>query len=441
MSGSKYAIVMEFHPMSLRDFLKNKRLNDLAVKQIAEQIGQAINWCHSQRVVHLDLKTANIVQDPEDTYLWKLIDFGSAKEIGEKVSGGVTIKYAAPELALSVMTKSQILANPFLDMWSFGCVIYELIVGKHFLDNDNISDYTEIVASKKFNKNTHLISNEQGRYICEKLLSFDPEVRGQMSNFLGNAFIVSGNNTEQNVKSKNNDVKIDLLINKVSAVHDMTAKILDQIISLRATVIDLADSPVPRTFIIIPATNEGFWKKMSHIGQQKFTLHLLCEASDCTHINEDHSGYEILNPSKFLKATGPLIALSAKILRASLDCVLPGLGGALNEMFSKIPLSLNPKINVQKHLHFCGTKLSDYLDTLSKVVCDFSDKTLSDAGSKQVSGPALRELQEFLKVADPKNELGQLERVVIQKGGVLWLCKYHANEVKKSTKDVPNRLF
>jgi len=170
------------------------------------------------------------VQDPEDSYRWKLIDFGSAKEIGEYVCEGLTMKYAAPELAVAFKKNLKILVETSLDMWSFGCILYELTVGKHFLDDYNISDSSEIcniLATRKFNKNIHLIANEQGRYVCEKLLAFEPETRGQMSKFLTNAFLVSGINTEQKVKSRDTEVKIDLLIHKVSAVHEMTTKILD----------------------------------------------------------------------------------------------------------------------------------------------------------------------------------------------------------------------
>ena len=100
-------IVMEWAPVSLASVMKKKKLNDISIKVVAEQVGNAIAWVHSKNVVHFDVKPGNIVQDPANVFSWKLIDFDSAADVGTQVSVTGTPQYIAPEIAIA-MLKSQI---------------------------------------------------------------------------------------------------------------------------------------------------------------------------------------------------------------------------------------------------------------------------------------------------------------------------------------------
>jgi 3-phosphoinositide dependent protein kinase-1 len=102
------------------------------------QILDAIAYMHSRGVIHRDLKPENVLLD--DQMHVKITDFGTAKLIpapGEEGSGQGgshddernasfvgTAEYVSPEL---LTDKS---AGKPSDLWAFGCIIYQLLVGR-----------------------------------------------------------------------------------------------------------------------------------------------------------------------------------------------------------------------------------------------------------------------------------------------------------------------
>ena len=87
------------------------------------QLASALSYIHSRKILHRDLKTQNVFLNA-DTGVLRLGDFGLARvldrshELATTVTG--TPYYMSPE-ALS--------NEPYSfksDMWSLGCVVYEL---------------------------------------------------------------------------------------------------------------------------------------------------------------------------------------------------------------------------------------------------------------------------------------------------------------------------
>ena len=78
--------------------------------------------------MHRDIKLCNIlIGDDERTV--KLADFGLARSFGLPLKSYthevVTLWYRAPEVMLGAKQYS-----PAIDMWSLGCVFFELVTGK-----------------------------------------------------------------------------------------------------------------------------------------------------------------------------------------------------------------------------------------------------------------------------------------------------------------------
>lgn len=100
---------------------------------IARGILAGLESLHDHDVLHRDVKPSNIFLTSSGGV--KLLDFGAALMLEESriTSPGVlvgTVSYMAPELFLGQR------ASTASDLWSFGCILYEMVVGRGpFLDS------------------------------------------------------------------------------------------------------------------------------------------------------------------------------------------------------------------------------------------------------------------------------------------------------------------
>jgi serine/threonine-protein kinase len=112
---------------SLADRLRRGPLPPGEARRIAEQLCRALTGAHSQRVVHRDVKPANVLIATDGRV--KVGDFGIARLAESSTDGaGATIvgtpRYMAPEQARGRPT------SPATDVYSVGVVLYEMLAGR-----------------------------------------------------------------------------------------------------------------------------------------------------------------------------------------------------------------------------------------------------------------------------------------------------------------------
>ena len=122
-------MVMEYVAgRNLKQILEDEGpLDPETVMGILDQTRKALGHMHARNLVHLDVKPQNLIQMPDGTI--KLIDFGLAQMTGtnQEMVGGTafgTVAYLAPEQASGEMVDAA------TDVYSLGCVIYELLTGR-----------------------------------------------------------------------------------------------------------------------------------------------------------------------------------------------------------------------------------------------------------------------------------------------------------------------
>ena len=155
-SDDQQFLVMELvEGETLRDKISKGQLPVDEALQISKQIAEGLESAHEKGIIHRDLKPANVKVSPAGKV--KILDFGIAKALqdvpddtnlsqsppitDEMTQPGVilgTAAYMSPEQAKGKRVDKR------SDIWAFGCILYECLVGKRIFKGDTIS---EIVAS------------------------------------------------------------------------------------------------------------------------------------------------------------------------------------------------------------------------------------------------------------------------------------------------------
>ncbi|KAF9764390.1 putative dual specificity protein kinase YAK1 like protein [Nosema granulosis] len=135
---------------------------------ISNQILEGINQLSLLGITHCDLKPENILIKNINTFEVKIIDFGSAFLAPQESNFYVQSRYyRAPEVILGIPYGST------CDIWSFGCIIYEMFMGcPLFPGKDNTDQIGKIVTffgrlpryMLEHGKNSHLYFEKENNY-------------------------------------------------------------------------------------------------------------------------------------------------------------------------------------------------------------------------------------------------------------------------------------
>lgn len=186
------------------------KLSDIDIRYYIYELLKALDYCHSNGIMHRDVKPHNVMIDHEYRKL-RLIDWGLAEFYHHGVMYNVRVAsryFKGPELLVNFQCYDY-----SLDMWSLGCMVAGMIFCKEpfFYGEDNIDQMVKIVkvlgieefneylkkykidlepelaqaignhSKKSWNKfinqeNSHL-ANNQGIDFVSKLLKYDHQER------------------------------------------------------------------------------------------------------------------------------------------------------------------------------------------------------------------------------------------------------------------------
>ncbi len=140
-------LVLELVPgESLEERLKRGPLPLDEALDVAKQIAEGLEAAHEAGVIHRDLKPANVRLTPDGKV--KVLDFGLAKTAIESSKGSSTDSvlsteagrllgtptYMAPEQARGKAIDKRV------DVWAFGCVLYECLTAKRAFVGETLTD-------------------------------------------------------------------------------------------------------------------------------------------------------------------------------------------------------------------------------------------------------------------------------------------------------------
>jgi serine/threonine-protein kinase len=150
-SDKTRCIVMELvEGETLQERLKRGPIPVDEALAIAKQIAEALEAAHEKGIIHRDLKPANIKLTRDGKV--KVLDFGLAKALQEQqpsnLSNSPTLLSAASTPGIILGTAAYMSPEQARgqnvdhrsDVFSFGCVLYEMLTAKQAFDGDHVSD-------------------------------------------------------------------------------------------------------------------------------------------------------------------------------------------------------------------------------------------------------------------------------------------------------------
>ena len=160
-AGGLHALVMELvDGPTLAELIARGPIPIDEALRIATQLAEALAAAHQRGVVHRDLKPANIKVREDGTV--KVLDFGLAKALHPM--GGAADAIDSPALGASptepgvilgtgaYMSPEQARGRPIdkrTDIWSFGCVLYEMLTGRAAFGGDTLTDILAAILERE----------------------------------------------------------------------------------------------------------------------------------------------------------------------------------------------------------------------------------------------------------------------------------------------------
>jgi serine/threonine protein kinase len=139
LSDKKILLCLEFIQYDLKKFWDkefpiSKSVNIEIIKSIMYQILKGIDFLHSKKILHRDLKPQNVLID--NNLRVRIADFGLSRTytipIKQYTREVLTLWYRSPELILGAEFYST-----GIDIWSIGCIFAELFLRKPLFQGDS----------------------------------------------------------------------------------------------------------------------------------------------------------------------------------------------------------------------------------------------------------------------------------------------------------------
>ncbi|KAK0161583.1 hypothetical protein PV327_010039 [Microctonus hyperodae] len=165
---------------------RRKALTECETRYFMKQILDGVHYLHKNQIIHRDLKLGNLFLDDELTV--KIGDFGLATRLAHDGERKKTLcgtpNYIAPEILTKVGHSYEV------DVWSIGCIMYTLLVGKPPFETSTLRETYARIKSVNYKTPTHI--SGPAITMISNTLQGTPSKRPSVSKLLNDPFLTSG---------------------------------------------------------------------------------------------------------------------------------------------------------------------------------------------------------------------------------------------------------
>lgn len=175
---------------TLHQFLTQQTslLKEQKIASFFIQIVVALQYIHSQNILHRDLNTNNVLLDRKYRVV-KLSDFGISKILNTKTKASSVVGtpcYISPELCES---------NPYnqkSDIWALGCLLYELMTLRKAFEAQSLPALVIKIVQGDYNKEQlPKTYNSFLKRLLMSMLDLTPEKRPSVSDIMTESFVMT----------------------------------------------------------------------------------------------------------------------------------------------------------------------------------------------------------------------------------------------------------
>ena len=168
--------------------IRRKVLTELEVQCYMVQLVKALQYLHSHRIIHRDLKLGNLFLN--DKMELKVGDFGLATKLDFEGERKKTIcgtpNYIAPEVISGAGHSYEV------DIWAVGIIIYTLLVGKPPFETRDVKTTYGKIKKAEFSFPDNCKISKEARNLIKRILVLDPKKRPRLNEILFDDFFNQG---------------------------------------------------------------------------------------------------------------------------------------------------------------------------------------------------------------------------------------------------------
>ncbi|CAL1542346.1 unnamed protein product [Lymnaea stagnalis] len=226
-SNKDLFLFMEYIPGgSLEVYFKtNSPLQIQFIRDITKQTLQGVAYLHDNRMIHRDIKAANILM--EERFQIKLADFGVSKmfqELSRTATFIGTTRWMAPEMFTASTYSYEV------DIWAVGCTVIQMLTGSPPFPDKEEQQVTFHLIKQDLSPLYSLknINSKETMDFLRSILKNDPKERPKAKTLLENSPFVTVRHTSQQIIHYQHSSQIEEEPPNERKKHKRMARIIEE---------------------------------------------------------------------------------------------------------------------------------------------------------------------------------------------------------------------